>query len=243
MKQCNTINKDHFVPKFYLRNWYSSDKYLRSARVDIQGKDLQWKPFTTTQICYEKGLYREQEERFYKPLDNDCTGFVRNILCKQNFGKLQELDIGSKEHELWAKYILSQLVRTPENINKFKKLYSDMPESVVLEAITNASIDQQTLLHLRSLTWIVGFLACDKELITSDSPAIFEPRDLNSVDCFILMPLSPKHFFLATREENVSRFPSDPEKMVRFINSNIYRGAQKRIIACTPSKVVGLEQV
>ncbi|MET2973121.1 DUF4238 domain-containing protein [Vibrio harveyi] len=126
MNKRNVVNKDHFVPKFYLRNWYSSDNKLRSARIDIQGKNLQWKPFTTTQICYEKGSYKEQEESFYKPLDNDCTNFVREILSKKDFGKLQKLDIGSKGHELWAKYVLSQIIRTPTNVNRIKNEYSEI---------------------------------------------------------------------------------------------------------------------
>ena len=243
MNESTTINKDHYVPKFYLKNWYSTDEKLRSSRVDIKGKELQWKPFSAKGICYEKGLYKEQEENFYKPLDNDCTSFVREILSKKDFGKLKKLDIRSKDHELWAKYILSQIIRIPSNIHKMKLKYDGISESVVLEAISGVASNSQALLDLRKLTWIVGDLRCDKQLITSDNPVIFEPKDLSNSRCYIIMPLSPKHFFLATKKENISMFPSNPELMVKFINRNIYRTANKRIIACDPNKVVGLELV
>jgi hypothetical protein len=46
-----------------------------------------------------------------------------------------------------------------------------------------------------------------------------------------MLPMSPKHFFLATNKENIARLEQDPRKMVMKINSEIIRNADERIYA------------
>lgn len=43
--------------------------------------------------------------------------------------------------------------------------------------------------------------------------------------------MSPKHFFLATRKDNIDRIEKKPKKMVANINVEIIRNAKERIYA------------
>jgi len=46
-----------------------------------------------------------------------------------------------------------------------------------------------------------------------------------------MLPMGPKHFFLATNKENIARLEQGPRKMVMNINAEIIRNSDERIYA------------
>lgn len=232
-------NKDHFVPRFYLKKW-CIDGFLQCSRIDINSDDLIWKPFATKGVGYKRGLYQEQEGIFYKPLDTACSRFVAELLNDRNFEGISQHNIGEENHELWAKFVLAQIVRIPEKIDRSTKQYKHVPDELVREGIVKASVNENAVSDLRKMVWVVGELKSKYELITGDNPVIFSPNNLLNPECFVLFPLSPKHFFLATYPDNIKKFPSDADEMVKCINRMIYSNSHSRVFARDPSLIVGV---
>ena len=231
--------KDHYVPEFYLKRWSESnpDKKLFSGRYFREKNSIQWTPRSPSGTCYERDLYGEIEERFFKPLDNDAS----NILSKLESEIIRhiELNLGEKDHYNWATFIIGLIIRVPTKIesieNKF--LNAGLDRSIARNQIPDIIKSERAVKDLRALYWVFARAETNLELITCDNPLIFKPLNLSDPDCVIVLPLSPKHFFLATRKQNLSRFPSEARKMVRNINVEIIKNAKLRIFARTRDSV------
>ena len=227
--------KDHYVPEFYLKRWSETnpDKKLFSGRYFREKNSIQWTHRSPSGTCYKRDLYGEIEERFFKPLDNDAS----NILSKLESETIRhiELNLGEKDHYNWATFIIGFIIRVPPKIesieNKF--LNAGLDRSIARNQIPDIIKNERAVKDLRGLCWVFARVETNLELITCDNPLIFKPRNLSDPDCVIVLPLSPKHFFLATRKQNLSRFPREPRKMVRNINVEIIKNAELRIFART----------
>ena len=226
--------KDHYVPEFYLKRWSQNNpnQKLFSARYFPDTKKIQWTPHAPSGTGYERDLYGEIEELFFKPLDNDAC----NVLSKLESGHPItpiKLDLGEKDHNRWAVFIIGFMVRIPGKIEFIREVFKSegLPDSVATNQIPKIVQNERAIKDLRSLTWIFARVNTNLELITCDNPLIFKPNNLSHPDCMIVLPMSPKHFFLATNKENISRLEKDPRKMVMNINTEIIRNADKRIYA------------
>lgn len=231
--------KDHYVPEFYLKRWSETnpDKKLFSGRYFNAKNSIQWTPRSPSGTCYERDLYGEIEEAFFKPLDNDAS----NILTKLESETIRniKLNLGEKDHNNWATFIIGFIIRVPPKIesieNKF--LNAGLDKSIARNQIPDIIKSERAIKDLRALTWVFARVDTNKELITCDNPLIFKPPNLSDPDCVIVLPLSPKHFFLATRKQNLRRFPKDPRKTVKSINVEIIKNADVRIFARTRHSV------
>lgn len=226
--------KDHYVPVFYLKRWSqnNSDKKLFSGRYFQDTKKIQWTSRTPSGTGYERNLYGEIEDIFFKPLDNDACNVLKKLEADDIVSPIK-LDLGEKDHNSWAKFILGLIVRMPDKVKNiqdgFKSVALDI--DIARNEIPNIIKNERSVKDLRSLTWVFARVNTNLELITCDNPLIFKPNNLSHPDRVILLPMSPKHFFLATSKENIARLEKDPRKMVANINIEIIKNANKRIYA------------
>jgi hypothetical protein len=103
--------KDHYVPKFYLKRWSQNnpDQRLFSARYIPVTKKLQWTPHAPSGTGYERDLYGEIEELFFKPLDNDASDIL-NTLESESAVTPIKLNLGEKDHDRWAVFIIGFMI-------------------------------------------------------------------------------------------------------------------------------------
>jgi len=228
--------KDHYVPEFYLKRWSESnaDKKLLSCKYIVEKDSIQWTPRSPSGTCYERDLYGEIEEKFFKPLDNDASN-VLSKLESENVVRQIKLDLGEGDHYNWATFIIGFIIRVPTKIESIENnfLEAGLDKSIARNQIPEIIKSERAIKDLRSLCWVFARVETNLELITCDNPLIFKPRNLSHPDCVIILPLSPKHFFLATRSQNLNRFPTDPRKMVKSINYEIIKNTKLRIFART----------
>lgn len=226
--------KDHYVPEFYLKRWTQNnpDQRLFSARYFPGTKKLQWTPHAPSGTGYERDLYGEIEELFFKPLDNDASNII-NRLESEGAVTPVKLDLGERDHHRWAAFIIGFMVRTPRKMEFIREGFKSagLQGSVATTQIPQIAQTERAIKDLRSLTWVFARVNANLELITCDNPLIFKPNNLCHPDCVIVLPMSPKHFFLATNKENISRLEKDPRKTVTNINTEIIRNADMRIYA------------
>lgn len=226
--------KDHYVPEFYLRRWSQNnpDQRLVSAMYFPKTRKLKWTPHAPSGTGYERDLYGEIEELFFKPLDNDASNILDRLESESKF-TFVKMDLGEKDHDRWAVFIIGFMVRMPDKIKFIRERFKNagLTGSVAINQVPKIAQSERAIKDLRSLTWVFARVNANLELITCDNPVIFEPNNLSNPKCVIILPMSPKHFFLATSKENILRLEKDPRKMVMNINTEIIRNADKRIYA------------
>ena len=225
-------SKDHYIPEFYLKRWSQNnpDKKLLSGRYFPEKNIIQWTPRAPSGTCYERDLYGEIEEAFFKPLDNDACDILTRLESEDIISPIQ-LDIGEKDHNNWAIFIIGFIIRVPDKIESIQEKFKNasLDKSIARNQIPQIIESERAVKDLRSLTWIFARVESNLELITCDNPLIFKPRNLSDPDCVIILPLSPKHFFLATSQQNTSRLVNNPRKIASSINTEIIKNAKIRI--------------
>lgn len=119
----NPPAKHHYIPEFYLRWWRGNDG--RIERFTKPRNEVTVRRVPPSEIGWEKNLYaspetdtnRRQwlEQQFFRALDN----LAAKVLFKLN-GCVQ-LDLTAEERSVWALFIHSLLLRTPENLAAYKE--------------------------------------------------------------------------------------------------------------------------
>jgi len=222
-------NRDHYVPRFYLRRW-AEGEFLCSVTWISHKKMLSWKKKSTKSIGYEVGLYEQVEKSFFMPLDTKASKLVELFeKYDENIPKNHGLSEG--ESDLWARYILAQLIRVPENVRAICDNHEDIGinSDVAKEQLPKIICNSQAISDLRNMVWIFAVVSTENELITSDNPLIFKPNNLAHESCVIILPMGPRSFFLATHPSNLERLEKDPRKMVSYINQEILVNANENL--------------
>ncbi len=235
--------KDHYVPEFYLKRWSQNnhDQKLFSGRYFPDMGAIRWTPHAPSGTGYERDLYGEIEESFFKPLDNDACNIL-NKFESQSAATPIKLNLGEKDHQRWVVFILGLMVRMPNNIALIQEGFegSSLNKVIARNEIPNIIKNERAIKDLRSLTWVFARVNTNLELITCDNPLIFKPNNLSHPDCVIILPMSPMHFFLATNKENILRLESHPRQMVIHINTEIIKNATERIYAKSKTSIEDL---
>lgn len=223
--------KDHYVPEFYLKRWARGGN-LYSAKIISHTGELHWTSHAPKGTGYERGLYGEVEEKFFKPLDYDASKLLVS-LHEYDCARNRKLEIGKNDHEIWARFLLAQIIRIPMYVHEVCKKCCDagLDPDQAREQIPEIIGNERALKDIRSMEWVFAKVDTNLELITCDNPIIFKPRNLQSEDCVLIFPLGPKHFFLATHNQNIARLEKSPRKMVSYINQEIIKNANERIYA------------
>ena len=222
-------NRDHFVPRFYLRRW-AEGEFLWTATWIAHKKELYWKNKPTRSIGCKPGLYKEVEKRFFEPLDTKTDNFIK-LFKEYDGGPPKKKELSEEESNLWARYILAQYIRIPENVNSICDNYFEkgVGEEIAKDQLPSIISNSKAIEDLRNMLWVFAVVSTNNELITSDNPLIFKPNDLSNENCVLILPMGPQSFFLATHHSNYDRIEKNQNKMVSYINQEILRGAREWI--------------
>jgi len=129
--------RHHYIPQFYLRPWLGADHKLQEFRRGYGGK-VQTGRYGPGSTGYVDDLYalpgvsdktrHKIESMFMAPVDNSAA-LARDLL-------LQGLIPTGELRPVWARFLLSLLMRSPEQIRTFKsKIVGDWQNpSVALQA-------------------------------------------------------------------------------------------------------------
>lgn len=116
----------HYIPQFYLRPWLGADHKLQEFRRGY-GNKVQSRRYGTKPTGYVEDLYalpgvsedtrHNIETLFMAPVDTSATR-ARDLL-------LQGIIPTDELRPIWARFLLSLLLRSPEQIAAFKKNVAD----------------------------------------------------------------------------------------------------------------------
>ena len=226
--------KDHYNPKFYLKRWVEEGTtHLYSAYIGENFRGINWQPKATKSVGYQYNLYQEQEEEFFKPLDNKIAKIL-NRLDKNDFKLENSIQLSALELENWSKYISAQFLRIPSLIEEMQESFKNnkiTKDKTIREQITKIICDDRVISDLKKMQWMFCKVKASREIITSDNPLIFEPKQLDHKDCIMLLPLAPDSFALGVNNIKHKIFGMNNNEIVRFINARVIKNAQQRIFA------------
>ena len=127
MKPANPPTKHHYIPAFYLKRWEIGGKVTEFTRP--------WKTIVAKQVSaeatgfedrlyelegYEPALAQQVEEKFFKAID---TWAHDALVLLEKHG--HDGNWNSESRSAWSRFILSLLLRTPEDIRMFREWWRD----------------------------------------------------------------------------------------------------------------------
>lgn len=122
----NAPDKHHYIPAFYTKRWAGPDelicefsrpyKTVVPKRVHSNATGFLRRLYTLRD--FEPGLAQQVEENFFKPVD----GWAADALALLEGGP-QKLRWNSHNRSAWTRFILSLLLRCPEDIDHFRALW------------------------------------------------------------------------------------------------------------------------
>ena len=237
------MNKDHYNSEFYLKRWVKegTDKLCSSC---IGFEKIAWIGKNPAEVGYKRGLYRELEKTFFAPLDGSVSRMLKR-LEKQDFSANNSIELTIEEKNYWSIYVAAQLMRTPNVIKKINDFYKDNDrfcdimqnwdvkdiDAFIRAEIPKIICNDEVIRDINKMTWIFYKVNSNKEIITSDNPVIFEPKDLRHEECIMLLPLSPDSFALGVNNLKHELFEVGNNDIVKYINARVIKNANERIFA------------
>ncbi|MGH0004668.1 DUF4238 domain-containing protein [Pseudovibrio ascidiaceicola] len=140
MSSSNPSIDHHFIPSFYIKNWDRGDGQIYEfKRASYLTKPKHVGPKSTgyqTRLYEMKGFAPEHaqqvEERFFKPLDDKASKILNQMKAEQTTDNLSE-----KQRIDWARFLNSLRVRTPLDIDYWRKFYlSKLAQPVIEEELS-----------------------------------------------------------------------------------------------------------
>jgi len=128
MKSDNPPIKHHYIPAFYLSRWTVGGKVTEFAKV--HGGKIAVKPKGPDRTGYQDRLYELQgfepalaqqvEEKYFKPIDTSAAHALE-LLYKHGHAAPWT----SKSRTAWTRFVMSLLLRCPEDIEAFRGWWHD----------------------------------------------------------------------------------------------------------------------
>jgi hypothetical protein len=211
--------KHHFIPVFYLKRWAGDDKRLWEYRRRHDG--IRSKRVYPDATGYVHGLYSvpglpaqdEQyvEKRFFSRLDNDAAVALEWLLDE---GKPPG-DLPDRFKIRWAQFVYSMVFRAPNVIERMQRTMDGQVAAGTLkqpavpftppEVFPSMLTSRVALGELLSLRWQMCTLHPPTQyLLSSDRPIVMS-NGLRHEGAHIVLPVSPRAFFLAYRSEDYFR--------------------------------------
>ena len=129
MSPNSTLRGGHKITviKSYSRVGFSGD-----------GQKIEWTPRAPSGTGYERNLYGEIEEKFFKPLDDNASKIL-NRLESESAVTPVKLDLGEKDHDRWAVFILGLIIRRPDKVEFIQVGFKDagLDKSIARNEIPN----------------------------------------------------------------------------------------------------------
>lgn len=121
--------RHHYIPAFYTDRWTAGGKLIEYRLVN--GRKLVSRRTAPDGTGYQNDLYavrglegREKqvvEERYFSALDNDAATLVHHVTQPSFQGRLHVSD-----RHLWARFLISFLYRSPEDIDRIRKRHDSL---------------------------------------------------------------------------------------------------------------------
>lgn len=120
--------KSHYIPKFYLKPWEGADGKIEVFQRRYDGVIVS-KRLHRKATGYAVDLYKlpgvdpadehKMESAFMAPIDDEAV-HARNLLL----GDISPA--GVRTRNAWARFVLSLMLRNPEEVTQFKSSYTDL---------------------------------------------------------------------------------------------------------------------
>ncbi len=120
--------KHHYIPQFYLKPWQGPDGKIAVFQRRSDGLIVS-KRMHRKATGYERNLYRlpgvspadehKMESAFMAPIDDEAVR-ARDLLL----GEMAPA--GGRTRSAWSRFILSMMLRSPEQVAAFKRYYTDL---------------------------------------------------------------------------------------------------------------------
>lgn len=124
MSAANPPTKHHYIPAFYLKRWVGPDGKVTEFTKPY--RDIVSKPIVPERTGYQERLYelkgyepelaQQVEEKFFKPID---TWASKALEMLERHG--HDAPWNSDSRSAWTRFILSLLLRCPEDIALFRE--------------------------------------------------------------------------------------------------------------------------
>ena len=127
--------KNHYVPQFYLRNWYSAQKIQVYNNLVSHEKVPLFQEKETSQICFMNHLYTTDAERNdYDAFENWLNDKVESPYKRTQDKILLDQRLGYEDYQNISRFVLAQYFRVPKYyavnfmrvVNGFDKTFEDI---------------------------------------------------------------------------------------------------------------------
>ncbi|MCT7376327.1 DUF4238 domain-containing protein [Chelativorans salis] len=130
MTPANPPTKHHFIPAFYLRRWENNTTGKLTEYSNPYQRKIAVKPVTAERTGYEERLYelkgyeptlaQQVEETFFKPVDTWASNSLDMLEAHGHYAPWD-----NQSRSAWSRFILSLLLRCPEDIAMFREWWHE----------------------------------------------------------------------------------------------------------------------
>jgi hypothetical protein len=237
----STPINQHFVPKFYLKNFSETGK-----TINVFDKALE-KSFqaSVNSIASDKHFYNSEKsktdlEKFYGSIEASISPIIKSLIERLKEGHLTSLP--KSERSALAKYIWHQKTRSLESrvrmshiTNDLLSLANNTPKKELAELFSHKNVAQKDE-HLNFLesnvandaksidifvkrTWVVFKNSTSIDYLTSDNPVVsYRHEEINHRAYEIAMPLTPKYLVAFVEKGTIPGFDRFDGKVVEIID-------------------------
>lgn len=134
--------KNHFVPKFYLKNWVNESHKIDVYRTLVQHENVYlWKSYYPSEIACQDHLYTktidgkesdELESWFDKEFESPAKSIIKKVISEQK--------LSSEDWEILIRFVAVQDLRTPISLLDYLKNEKPIQEALLkknLEDVAN----------------------------------------------------------------------------------------------------------
>ncbi|MDI7864273.1 DUF4238 domain-containing protein [Rhizobiaceae bacterium n13] len=215
----NLKQKHHYIPEFYLKPWLNpgDNKLTEYRRLKFNHEPytkLQIKRRGVAETGWQLNLYtipdatpdtKQNIERIFMGAVDAKAALARDWLMNNPSKKLP-VDL----RHAWARFVLSLMLRTPEEIGKFKaEVYKAFntpdaeiksTESAAILAAANLMQDENGMSILKKADWwTIDTSKVGRKVLTSDHPLILG-NGFKGREGYLALPIGPRRIFLALRD-------------------------------------------
>ena len=265
MTEKKTGNKSHvahhYVPKFLLKNWHAESGKLIQYEWASYGFDA--REYTAKSVAKQDHLYSTisdlgemdvslEPDYFTAEVDTPAGAVLQKILSSG----ISAINI--EEREIWARFLVAQLARTPSMIDRFRNSTEDFFEAGVeaiasqpgrsgfreyvranapnvtrnisLEILPNVIEDPRLVQAIYSAHWRCVRLRWSKlDFLIGDRP-LMHVGPLSS-NFLMVLPLAPRILFCAARNSQSieSLMKANESSVVKTINKDTVRNAARYV--------------
>lgn len=199
-KKKNYTKKCHYVPKVLTKPWQEKPSYIWFR--DKKTQQIEKRKFISKKQFYKHKLYTPLVEKDLDYYEKEY-GKVENKFEPIKEKLIHNKKLSEEEKNIWIKFIILQIFRTPNRIDNTKKIIKDNLETQTnsdeyLSLSIEIGNDAELISYIKNLEWRI--VENEKyEFIISDDPVVIY-GEFKDLEFGLAMPLSPKYSFIASKE-------------------------------------------